>query len=524
MPSADRRRSLCFSLCGWRAVVPCWLAVVPCWLSTVDAPARAASLRLTVTDQKTGKPIPFRMHLKNKAGRPKKPLRAPFWRDHFVSEGNCELKLTPGVYTFEIERGPEYLTQSGHFVLSRDSEDEKTVPMRRFVNMAELGWYAGDLHVHRPVKDVPLLMRAEDLYVCPVITWWNKRNEWSSKKPPENPLVRFDVKRFYHPLAGEDERGGGALLYFNLKQPLEIQNAEREFPSSMKFLQEAAQQSGAWIDIEKPFWWDVPLWLASGKCDSIGLANNHMCRDQMLANEAWGKPRDKNKFPGNMGNGFWTQEIYAHIINCGIHLPPSAGSASGVLPNPVGYNRVYVHVDGEFTHEKWWSGLKAGRCFVTNGPMLRVKANGELPGTVFTAGSGREMVFKCGVALSTRDKIRYLEVVKNGETIHTIPLTEFAKQGGRLPELTFRESGWFLIRAVADNPKTFRFASTAPFYVRFDGKDRVSKKSTQFFLDWIDERVAGLKLDDPEQRKAVLARWEVARKFWENLHRNANAE
>ena len=28
-----------------------------------------------------------------------------------------------------------------------------------------------------------------------------------------------------------------------------------------------------------------------------------------------------------------------------------AGSASGVLPNPVGYNRIYVHLDGPFSHE-----------------------------------------------------------------------------------------------------------------------------------------------------------------------------
>ncbi|HAK94366.1 MAG TPA: hypothetical protein DCM87_05035 [Planctomycetes bacterium] len=53
--------------------------------------------------------------------------------------------------------------------------------------------------------------------------------------------------------------------------------------------------------------------------------------------------------------------------------PPSAGSASGVLPNPVGYNRVYVHVDGELTYAKWWEGLQAGRAFVTNGPLLRVR-------------------------------------------------------------------------------------------------------------------------------------------------------
>src|SRR5204862_2673868 len=126
--------------------------------------------------------------------------------------------------------------------------------------------------------------------------------------------------------------------------------------------------------------WPVEWW--------TGIAHNHMQRAGVLANEAWGRPRDKKQFPDPQGNGYWTQEIYYHILNCGLRLPPSAGSASGVLANPVGYNRVYVHLDGDLTHAKWWEGLKAGRVFVSNGPLLRCRANGELPGHIFKAQAG----------------------------------------------------------------------------------------------------------------------------------------
>src|SRR5262249_57532163 len=137
------------------------------------------------------------------------------------------------------------------------------------------------------------------------------------------------------------------------------------------------------MEMEKAFGWDGPVGLASGQTDSIGLANNHMCRSQMSPTEAWGRARDEKRLPPPLGNGHWTQQIYYHALNCGLRLPPSAGSASGVLPNPVGYNRVYVHVEGDFTYEKWWQGLKAGRCFVTNGPLLLATANGQRPGHVF---------------------------------------------------------------------------------------------------------------------------------------------
>src|ERR1700752_2620112 len=98
-----------------------------------------------------------------------------------------------------------------------------------------------------------------------------------------------------------------------------------------------------------------------------------------------------------------------------------------------------------------------------------------------------------------------------------IPVKEFARTGS-LGTLTFKTSGWFLVRAVAENPKTFRFASTAPFYVEAgDAKRRVSKSAAKFFLDWVKERAARVKLDDAEQRGEVLKHHTAAEKFWKEL-------
>jgi len=183
------------------------------------------------------------------------------------------------------------------------------------------------LHIHRPPAEIELLMRAEDLHIGPVITWWNDKATWQGKKLPEKPLVQFDRDRFYHLLAGEDEREGGALLYFNLPEPLPIAGSKRETPSPVKFLEMARQTPGVHIDVEKPFWWDMPVWVATGKIDSMGLANNHDQRDGMLDNEAWGKPRETALFPSPQGNGRWSEHIYYQLLNGGFRIPPSAGSA-----------------------------------------------------------------------------------------------------------------------------------------------------------------------------------------------------
>jgi hypothetical protein len=481
-------------------------------------------LLVKAVDRDTGDPLAVRMHLKDQQGKPVEAGKAPFWKDHFVFDGEISLKLKPGRYTFEMERGPEYRVRTGYFTIERTSKDAKTVDMSRFVDMAGEGWWSGDLHVHRSVEDIELLMRAEDLHVAPVITWWNDRNLWSGRALPENPLRQFDKDRFYHVLAGEDERGGGALLYFHLSEPLPIAGAQREYPSSTTFLQQAREENpGLHVDIEKPFWWDAPVWAATGLCHSIGVCNNHQWRDGMLDNEAWGKPRDKTLFPAPAGNARWTQAIYFHLLNSGLRIPPSAGSASGVLPNPVGYNRVYVHCGEEFTWQNWWTNLRAGRVVVTNGPLLRPQVNGELPGHVFQGREGQTLELETALSLSTRDKIEYLEIIKNGEAVESVRLDEYVKAGGKLPVVKFTESGWFAVRAVANHPATYRFALTGPYHVEFDYKPRISKESSQFFLDWVNERMSQIKLSDPDQQRAVLAPLLAAKEFWTRRVQAANA-
>lgn len=479
--------------------------------------ARGGKLVLRAVDDETGEPIACRIHLKNPAEKPVLIRKLPHWHDHFVFDGAVVLDVSRGSYTFEIERGPEYAVTSGHFTIEDHADDRHEVRLRRQVDMAAEGWWSGDLHVHRPAKHMELLMRAEDLHVAPVITWWNRENPWAKSGPPPSPLRKFDGDRFYHTLAGEDERGGGALLYFNLPRPLEIAGAEREFPCSTRYLAEARTKPGAWIDAEKPFWWDFPLWLATGQIDSIGLAHNHHGRDATLDNEAWGKPRDAQRLRGPWGNGQWTQEIYFHALNCGLRIPPTAGSASGVLPNPVGYNRVYAFVGQDFSYEAWWEALRAGRVTVTNGPLLRPLVAGKLPGHVFTAQAGETLDLDVNLKLSTRDPIQYVEIIKNGRVEHSVPLDRLA-QGHNLPRLKFDDSGWFLIRAVADVEPTYRFGCTGPYYVEFSDSPRpVSRRSAQFFLDWVDERTAALPelVKDEAQLMELLAAWRGAREFWQ---------
>ncbi|HVX10873.1 MAG TPA: hypothetical protein VHC22_06810 [Pirellulales bacterium] len=481
----------------------------------------AGELSLTVVDAETQTPIPCRLHLRNEKDRAQRAAKMPFWNDHFVIPGTVTLKLAKGTYHFEIERGPEYVVRNGYLIIGNQSKDNKVVDLPRACNMAEEGWWAGDLHVHRPVNDAELLMRAEDLHVAGLSTWSTKKNEWTGRTLPTQPVKQFDKNRYCDLLGGESADKGSTFLYLNVDRPLLTRSSgDGQAPSSLAM---AREHENAWIDAVRPTAWDLPVWLATGRVDSIELANDQFCRGEMI-DDANGRPRDKKLMPGPVGIGRWTHEIYYHVLNCGLRVPPSAGSGSGEAPNPVGYNRVYVWVDKDhFNYETWWKGFRMGRSVVTNGPLIRPFANGQLPGHVFTEPEGETFVLDVLLNFTARDTISYFELIKDGRLAQTVRYEEVAKSG-RLPPVKFESSGWLLIRAVTDVENTYRFATSAPWYVEMgDEPHRVSRASAQFFLDWLNERK---EMIDKQKTDSPLAAsdWAAAREFWEKRLAEANAD
>ena len=165
---------------------------------------------------------------------------------------------------------------------------------------------------------------------------------------------------------------------------------------------------------------------------------------------------------------------------------------------------------------------------ITNGPLIRTNVEGHLPGYVFQADAGQTIELLVALTLSTRDKIRYLDVIKNGRSEIEANLDEFKAAGGKLPPLKFKESGWFVVRAITENDKTYRYATTAPYYVEIGYQRRISRKSAQFFLDWTNKRAEEIaKVDsdaDPEAVQIARQAVEKAQTYWKAMLDKANAE
>jgi hypothetical protein len=488
-----------------------------------DCHAADGQLLLSVVDKDTRQPIACRIHLLNGNGRPVKLPGTAAWADHFDFKEKALLKLPVGNYSFVVERGLEYLEMNGHFRLENFADDSKQIELRRFCDMAKEGWWSGDLDVHRPEKDLPLVLEAEDLHVAPLTTFSNAKSQWSKRALPAKPLVEAAANRYYHLLGGEDTARGGLLAYLNLNQPFELSSPTAESP--LDHISEARKQAGAWVDVRSASAWDLPIWIAQGKVDSIEVLDRQFIRDGGPPPAMPGdRPRDKQQYPPPTGIGRWSQKVYFQLLNCGLRIPPAAGSGSGIASNPAGYNRMYVFCGEHFSYENWWAGVREGKVVITNGPMLRPTVEGHPPGHVFKAAAGEKIDFEIALTLSTRDKISYLEIVQDGRAIHQVRLDEWQKANGKLPHVVFDQSGWFLVRAVADTGKTSRFAMTAPYYVEIGDTPRISRSAAQFFRDWVNERETQVKVDDSSLRQATQAEIDAARQFWKQMEAKANAD
>jgi hypothetical protein len=431
------------------------------------APRADGQLEIELVDARTGQPIAARMYLLNTRKRPVKvnvPNTAEFG-GHFYIDGTLVLPLRRGQYTFELDAGPEYRTQSGHFEIERHADDSKRIEMERFADLVNEGWYGGDVDFARRERDLPLILKAEH-------------------------LEDVETNKFAELLPANSDKSAIKIAHV-------------------------------------PYDWNLPVWLASGEVDAIELIHPHSLRNGVVDNEDDGRPRDRSLFPGKSGNGRWSEAVYYHVLNCSFRIPPVAGSGSGMNDNPVGTNRVYAFCGEEFSRERWWKDVVAGRVFVTNGPLLRPMVEGQPPGYVFHLDGDGSLRLEIGLNLATRVPIEYLQIIKDGRVDADVRLADWKQKKGRLPPVVFDDSGWFLVRAVTNNQAMHQCASTGPYFVEKADKPRVSRASVQFFLDWIaaaEARIREMPKLEADEGESLLAEQARAREHFERLLSTANAD
>jgi hypothetical protein len=224
-----------------------------------------------------------------------------------------------------------------------------------------------------------------------------------------------------------------------------------------------------------------------------------------------------------------TSEFWYRLLNTGFRLPAAAGTDAfpnyASLRGPPGLVRVYARSGPALEHRSWLEAIRAGRTFVTNGPLLGMgvrveeQAGGRAGGQWL--GIGDEINLPSGahrlrfqLTLRSNLPVDHLELVRNGKVVGDIPLRGDRTRADTAITVPVTESGWYVLRAFADRPATpildlYPFASTSPVYVTVDGQPVRSREDAEYFLAWVDrvkeETGRHEGWNTPAERDSVLA-------------------
>jgi hypothetical protein len=487
-----------------------------------QAPSTAT---LDVYIRAAGQPAAARVYLRNEAGQviriPGAPWYAQGGEEHSVVDQSGTVSLPAGPYRIRAEKGPEFRPAERTIELVAGEPARLDLDLPRFYNMNERGWYSGDLHLHRAAEDMPLLLRAEELNIGPVISRHVREGAPEQSRWPNVHLMPSSGNYAASRQNEEVERlgrGSGALLLLNTGEPWGG-SVMPQFPTEAELARRARSQGG-FIDAEKPTWKYVPVNLALRLLDSIGLVNSSFHAHGTIL-EAGAASIEREK-PGNSsaaGLAQWMMDLYYSFLNCGFRIPVSGGSGSGMVPSWPGYGRVYVHLSGPFSYKQWFQDLQAGRSMATNGPLLDVSVNGEPPGAAFSWVGPDSSVL--AIEAHSQSRLDRVELVFNGEVIRTFPAGGNAVLRTAL-NLTITEPGWLAVRCFEPPGDTVRFAHTSPFYFLRNGQLPAKPPASTRWAVFVSSLAAALDpadfptRSDYDQARAALQK---AESVYRNLGR-----
>ena len=385
--------------------------------------------------------------------------------------------------------------------------------LRRWIDMANAGWYSGDVHAHRPLAEVPNLVLAEDLNVAMPLSHWVTVADTSpvdgnriSGPVPDPKWISVDATHGIYPLNSEYEiftvkskpHTLGAVLILGQSETL-LQGVP-----PVRRVAEHVHKAGGFLDLEKHSWAWTPMIVPMMKPDLFELVNNH-CWPTDFAFHSWTfdmAPKSMELETNSQGFTEWgwiefgLKSYYAYL-NCGFRMMPSAGTGSGVHPVPLGFGRVYVQVEDDFTYEKWRKGLLAGHSFVTTGPMMQLKFN-EMPAGHRFVGSSDSTPVRVKGTIKSLVPLGRIEVIVNGNIAKTLMPSDVSATADKSRQFEVDETvviegtGWMAIRCFEFRPDhRIRFAHTAPIFVDVPGKEQIPFiDEVEHFVDRIEREIA----------------------------------
>ena len=403
----------------------------------------------------------------------------------FYVDGAFDALVPPGVYTLTLSKGFEYVQQSIALDVPAAAGLTREIALDRWVDMPARGWYSGDDHIHlrrSPADDAAIVrwIAAEDIHVGNLL---QMGDFWATYFMQ----YAFGAKGRYHEAGrwiatGQEEPRTpevGHTISLGASQFVRFSSDYYSYDRLFDRVHELGGVTGfAHQGILFHGYRGMVLNTLRGKNDFLELAQ--FC--------ASGEPV--------------ALEHYYMFLDLGIRLTALAGSdfpwcgrgpAYG-LPGPpvaqIGNARFYTYVGGPLSFDSWFAALKAGRTFVTTGPMVLLTVHGRTPGDTLDVARGtRVRVSAEALGHPAQVPLTSLEIVGHGRVLARANGSNAARLTAEL-ELPVDHGMWIAAKAAAGPAQ---LAHTTPVYVTVNGGGFENRETLGGHLDAAEKYLRDLE-------------------------------
>ena len=324
-------------------------------------PVVGARLRLSAFDQDSGRPVAVRVHAVSHGLLGSE-------QSWLSGTGALDVPLAAGRYRLLVSHGPEWSIFEREVVVQPAQQLELRASLRREVDAS--AFTGCDLHVHTahsPDSDLPIDQRAASLLAEDV--QFVATTDHNHVTDATRELAQHGIAS----LPGVEVTSWAPEFgHFNVFPRRTAPAYKRS--SGAQLLRELRADPSAFVQINHPRlehhigYFALTGFDPEGALPELGFDGLEVWNGYDLARPA---RRD---------------EVFADwlaLIARGVHLVATGGSDSHKLGEPfVGYPRTYVQLPRAEAHNtgKLLAALKAGRGFVSSGPILSVQVEGQAPG------------------------------------------------------------------------------------------------------------------------------------------------
>ncbi len=456
-----------------------------------------------VLDAETRQVIPCTVTIRTSANQI--VVEHPSFAGGFRSSGRFEKAVPSGDTTIAVSRGFDYVGVERKLLLREGERAEVTFALERRADLRRQEWYCGDNHVHMIHGEREIMVRfpyvAESAQAAG-LDYMSLAQQWNlSPATPERldqacrEASRTDFQLTWNMEAPKNYWRGNVSHCLGHGWTLAMRGytAERE-----DAVTELARMSAGDYQSEKA---PTPNFESHALIHSLGgvVSYTHPTR------ERWGKwggrgeyPLEERKFISNLAQELpydtvvgptydmidimmtpeerevneKAQRLWFMLLNRGYRIAATASSDScfdrrgGGVPGEV---RVYTRLNGPLTLAEIAKAMKAGRNFVTSGPLVLLKIGEYQPGDVVPVKQpvNVKACVKVWASGEAGEFLTKVELIRNGEVVKKFgldgPRTEFTSTF----DVNEAESAWYITRCWGSGER--QIAITNPIY--FESED-----------------------------------------------------